>query len=375
MAKIAYGMAGEGRGHATRVRAMVERLRGEHDLTLYASGQAFDLLAPQYTGTNVVVRRLPGLQFHYTRRGTLNHLLTAWHGLRFLADAPRQLALLRRELSHQRPDLVITDFEPLLPRAAQSLGIPFVSLAHQQFLIVNDLRELPLHLQAFAALMGWVVRAFYRGQAATIVSSFFAAPIKPAYRNAVTQVGVLLRPEVVRAASSNQGYLVAYLRRFAPPSVLRALRQCGRRVHIYGLGARGEDGNLVFHEVSVGGFVRHLAGCEALISTAGNQLIGEALYLGKPVLALPEPFNFEQYINAHFLARSGAGAWLPLKQLTADAIAAFLARRDEFVAVARCRRCDGVEAAARVIARLLPPSKREAPAASPLTPVRLPALS
>ena len=45
----------------------------------------------------------------------------------------------------------------------------------------------------------------------------------------------------------------------------------------------------------------------AVVSTAGNQLVGEALYLGKPVLVMPERVNFEQAINAHYLEQSGAG--------------------------------------------------------------------
>lgn len=81
-----------------------------------------------------------------------------------------------------------------------------------------------------------------------------------------------------------------------------------REVRMYGLGAQPRRGNLVFRDIDEHRFLEDLATCDAMISTAGNQLVGEALYLAKPVLVLPEARNFEQYINAHFLARSGAGA-------------------------------------------------------------------
>ena len=32
-----------------------------------------------------------------------------------------------------KPDLVITDFEPLLPRAARLEGVPYISIDHQHF--------------------------------------------------------------------------------------------------------------------------------------------------------------------------------------------------------------------------------------------------
>jgi hypothetical protein len=47
-------------------------------------------------------------------------------------------------------------------------------------------------------------------------------------------------------------------------------------------------------------FLEDLAGCRAVISTAGNQLIGVALYLCKPVCVMPEACVecVEQRLNA-----------------------------------------------------------------------------
>jgi UDP:flavonoid glycosyltransferase YjiC (YdhE family) len=61
-----------------------------------------------------------------------------------------------------------------------------------------------------------------------------------------------------------------------------------------------------------------------VVSNAGNQLVGEALYLRKPFLALPETGNFEQAINAHFLRASGGGDWVPFERLTAADLNRFL---------------------------------------------------
>jgi len=89
--------------------------------------------------------------------------------------------------------------------------------------------------------------------------------------------------------------------------VLDSLRSWGRTVHVYGHGALGRSGNLEFFDIEPVRFVEDLARARALISSAGNQVVGEALALQKPVLAYPQPGNWEQQINAHFLQQSGMG--------------------------------------------------------------------
>jgi UDP:flavonoid glycosyltransferase YjiC (YdhE family) len=90
---------------------------------------------------------------------------------------------------------------------------------------------------------------------------------------------------------------------------------------------RGVDDNLDFRAPSVDGFVRDLAGCRAVLSTAGNQLIGEAIHFGKPVLAMPED-AFEQRLNAFMIERMGVGMRGDLKSLTPSDIDRFLGSRD-----------------------------------------------
>ena len=69
MGRIFYSVAGEGRGHATRVRTVVEELRQEHDVVLLAPHVAFEFLDDIYHDSeDVEVRRIPGLQFCYNGR-------------------------------------------------------------------------------------------------------------------------------------------------------------------------------------------------------------------------------------------------------------------------------------------------------------------
>ena len=330
MSRIFYGLSGEGRGHATRVRALVERLREVHDITLFTYGDAYDLLAPLYAGSTVKVKRIPGLRFRY-RDGRMAFAATARGGFCYLTRELRPLVdSLTEKIRRDRPDLVITDFEPSLPRAASRCGTPLVSLDHQHALVVNDFSSLPCRLRWAGDGLGSFVRAFCKGAVRTIVSSFYAPPVKPSYLKKAVQVGVLLRPEVAAARPERGGHLVAYLRRFAPDGLLTALKNAGIPVRVYGLGSRPSDGPLTFRAVSETSFLHDLASSEALVCTAGNQLVGEALHLGKPVFAIPERGNLEQAINAHFLKASGAGDAVPPQRVRTGDLWRFLDRLGAF---------------------------------------------
>ena len=125
-------------------------------------------------------------------------------------------------------------------------------------------------------------------------------------------------------------HLCCYFRRACPQELLNALDELGLPVEIFGLGARAPSGNLTFSPVDELGFVRSLATCRALVCTAGNQLVGEAMWLDKPVLAMPEPGNNEQRINAHFVVASGAGTSVPLDDATSADLRAFMDRIEDY---------------------------------------------
>lgn len=168
MAVIFYSMSGEGRGHATRVSAMVEALRHEHEIVLFAPGDAYDLLAPRYADSSVEIHRIPGLRFHYSRSESLDFWATTFETVGYLRQSARLINRLERQMHLREPDLAITDFEPALPRAAARCGVPFVSLDHQHFLVENDLSCLPPWLRLWASGMGLVVSAFFQGRPAPL---------------------------------------------------------------------------------------------------------------------------------------------------------------------------------------------------------------
>jgi len=333
---------------------MVDELRKRHRVVVYASFDGHDLIAKAYAGTDVTVRRIAGLSFAYDSAGQARMLRSAVNAVRYLAGLERHASALARDLARDRTDLVVTDFEFIVPRAAEIAGIPYVSVDHQHFLTTYDLGCLPFELRLHVLLFRWCMAvACYRRQRHSVVSSFYFPPLLPNLDN-VTQVGVLIRPEIAHAAVSDEGHLAAYFRRNLPPRVRDALRSSGVDVHLYGLGARPRDGRIVCHECDARRFADHLASCSALVCTAGNQLVGEAFFLGKPVMAIPERGLAEQRMNGHFLAASGGGICVPERRVDARHVRALLFGAASFRRNIDPRNTNGLATALRVVESFLP---------------------
>lgn len=327
MARIVYSMSGEGRGHATRVRTMVELLRDEHELLLLAPGDAYALLEGAYRGSDVRIQRLPGLRFAYSRHQKVALFGTALNAWRYLMALPQ----LKRELcdlfEHFGADLLITDYDPGAPRAAQRAGVPYIALDHQSFATHGKFEWLPAKLRfqlLQIKLINWIL---YHRQRHTISSSFFRPEVKRE-RDDVTFVGSMLRSQVLEADNVRGEHITAYCRRTVTENVLESLAAAPCEVRLYGLGEQPDRGSIRFRPISEDGFVSDLASGRAVVANAGNQLLGETLYLGKPMLALPEEGQHEQLLNSHVLERLGGGRWCRPRDLSPDKLRAFLDEAD-----------------------------------------------
>lgn len=352
MARIAVSLCGEGRGHATRICTLIEQLVPWHEILVYTSGDATALLRSRFPEGDGPVRiaEIPGIVFQYSG-GRLDVMRSVAVGLDYQARTLGPLVdRLMNELEEFGADLAVTDFEPALPRAAKRLSLPFVSVDHQHFLLAYDLSSLPVSLRCQAWLMSNAVWMYVSDAADTVISAFFRPPLKRGWEHAV-QVGPLLRREITKAKPEDHGFILSYLRRHTPFDVIATLADCGMPVKVYGLGHRERVGNISFHAIDETMFVEDLARCRALVSAAGNQLIGEALHLGKPMLVLPERAHAEQMMNSHFLAGMRAGAFCPLETVSPAVVRGFLDGLDEFApALDAVRgRMDGTPDVVRVI--------------------------
>ena len=268
---------------------MAECLRHQHRVVIYTSFDALEFLKPLYGDgqvPNVEVRETDGLIMEYTR-DRLDLVKTVTRGLRLRWNLHKTVDRLCEDFERDRPDIVVTDFEPTVPRAAHRCGVPVMSFDHQHFILAYDLGRLPLKLRSYAWLMHPFVKMFGLRQQKTVVSAFYFPPLRKGYKD-VAQVGPLLRPLVRKTNPTVGDHILSYFRRHTPDRVVNLLEGIDHPVRIYGLGERPARANLTFCPIHEENFVRDLASARAVIGAAGNQLSGETLYFGKPFLAIPE---------------------------------------------------------------------------------------
>ena len=206
---IAYGVMGYGRGHAMRTMSVLPALMAEHEVTVFAGGDAFEVLAPLYPTV-----KIPTIGYRYNDRGGHSLLRTIGGNAGPMADlllrGPGMVAV-EKAMRSRGIDLVISDSEAWTHRAAAHLRIPRISFDHVGIIAwcrPNFPPELWLAGQrdalGYRALMGEPERV--------LISSFY--PAEP-YRDDARIVGPMLR-EIVKAQKPSQGdYLLAYFNKGA----------------------------------------------------------------------------------------------------------------------------------------------------------------
>lgn len=357
--RILYAVHGYGRGHATRALTVLPELTRRYTLLCLAGGDAYTAIWPDFP-----VVRIPTLGFAYVR-GTGR--VSRWQTLRRNLPAVLDLVCrgpvfdtVRAIVREFGPDVIISDAEVWSHRVAADLKIPRISFDH-----IGLLTYCRPEVEWFDRPAAWFNAQCYRwlmGQPdRVLVSSFY--PIRPR-RPGIKVVGPLLRP-AIRELSPVQGdHLLAYFNQGKDqlrPAILNALAGAGRPVHVYGSDRRGQEGPLTFLPLSNLPFLEDLAACRAVVSTAGNQLIGEALYLGKPVCVMPEAC-VEQRLNAAAVERLGIGMRLSARQFTAERLRAFQANLDVYAGNLAGNVRDGVrqslEAIEQFVTELAPAAGR-----------------
>lgn len=364
--RIAYGVMGYGRGHAMRTMSVLPALMQEHEITVFAGGDAYEVLAPLYPTV-----RIPTLGYVYDDGGSHSISRTVARNMGPMADLLLHgpgMEQIEREFESRGIQLVISDSEAWCHRAAQKLKIPRISFDHVG-IIAYCKPHFPPDLWLAGMRDAMAYRSLMGEPERILVSSFYPAEPKKA---GTRVVGAMLR-DIVRQVQPTQGdFLLAYFNKGEHqfrPRVERALRLLDMPVVVYGTPLRGQSDNLEFRAPSNEWFARDLANCQAVISTAGNNLIGEAIHFGKPFFAMPEQ-AFEQRLNAHMIERMGVGMRGNFATLTPSDIDRFLGNYEYYRSNMAQHAGDGREAAVETLQRFIaelvrqPRSRRTRPRAA-----------
>lgn len=324
MKRIFYGLSGEGLGHASRTLAMIDALP-DYEVHVFTYGKALDYFNKlNYPHTH----QIEGMMFSYNK-GKVDYLQTGWTALKYFFDGlHRNARTIQSYAKCLKPDLYVADFEPSIARAAKLDRVPLVSVDNQHRFAYVDMVELPTFLRMYGWVCGLAAKVLVPSPKHTVISTFHYDLIT-AKRKDVTLTNGLLRKDVVERETSDNGHVLVYLRNSVSDDILRALIGVKQELRIYGASQTPVkeyyENRANFRFLPLGpSFVEDLASCNALIATAGNQLITEARYYKKRCLVVPEPGQYEQYINAFYVERLGLGRQVEAKKIRQDDVEDFL---------------------------------------------------
>ncbi len=323
--RILYGVVGEGMGHATRSRVILEELVRDHEVHIVVSGRAREYLARHFAN----VHGIWGLTINYGGNRVRNLRTVLQNLTGAISGWPANVRAYFDVLSEFRPEVVISDFESFSYLVGKALRIPVVSLDNIQ--VINRCGHDPQLLtgqeRAFR-LTRSIVEAKLPRCFRYLITTFFFPPVR---RARTTLIPPVLRPEIIAARSEVGEHLLVYQTATTNRALPEVLKRLGLPTRIYGLKRDLTtdlvDENLRHRPFSEARFIDDLRTARAVVAGGGFTLMSEAVYLHKPLLAVPVQGQFEQVLNALYLQKLGYGKYTPT--LTERALTGFLARLGE----------------------------------------------
>ncbi len=294
MKKILFLVQGEGRGHMTQAIALAQLLPGA-DIRVLVGRSPHRQIPAFFRRAFPDAGSFDSLNFAFdAKQRSVNQLGTV---LALLPQLPRHWRALRNVRSSIRsfaPDLIVNFFEPLGSLASRGLGIPTVALGHQ-FLFEHPQTPFPagsgLQRRGFRAYL----RFFFGHSDRKLALSAYPAPP----HRKITVVPPLLRAEVFALRPTRKNFALTYIvnrgyaadiGRWPLPTV--CFWDNPEAPH------RLKQDKVLFHRIDDRAYLRFMAHCRTLVTTAGFESMCEAAYLGKPMVLVPVEGHFEQLCNA-----------------------------------------------------------------------------
>jgi uncharacterized protein (TIGR00661 family) len=321
--RILYGVVGEGMGHATRSRVVLDHLAKHHEVRVVVSGRAHDYLKQAF-GERLRVQKIWGLSIVYEDNAVRSFrtvLRNAKGAVRGWPENVKAYFDVTREFA---PEVVVSDFETWSYLYAKNWMLPVISIDNMQ--IINRCTHPPEVLEGHGAdfrLTKQIVKAKLPGAFHYLVTTFFYPEIR---KRRTSLHPPILRPEILAALPEPADHLLVYQTGTSNQRLPEVLKRSGVACRIYGLRRDltedVRDGNLLYRPFSEQGFIDDLRTARGVVAGGGFTLMGEAVYLHRPMLSVPLEGQFEQVLNARYLEHLGYGHYA--ERITPESLGRFL---------------------------------------------------
>ncbi len=317
--KIAYGVCGEGNGHATRALPVIQFLRKNHELRVIAGGKAKAYLSKP---VNNLVSSI-SFRIVYKNNGVDLFATLLYNILRLPLHIYSFFKVLFF-LKKWRPDIVISDFDYITNWVAHVLAIPLISFDNEMIMTRSE-TEMPSGAENLFFKAKLAIHLTTPHAHKYLVTSFWN-PENVSLNTTIVEP--ILREAVLSAKSISGNHILVYQTSNSNTQLKQDLANLPFSFIIYALDGKGWSKNCVWKKFSAKKFISDLASCQGVITNGGFTLITEALHLGKPVLSIPVQGQFEQILNAYYIQNLGYG--LTSNMLTPELMFSFVKHLPEF---------------------------------------------
>jgi uncharacterized protein (TIGR00661 family) len=302
---VLFNVQGEGRGHIMQAVALAELLRDAgHTVVGAHIGHGEGSFVPSFVQDRlqceVLAHESPALKVNLASK-EMDLWNTSLSTIGRMPQYVKSVKQINQSIASKKPDVIVNFYEPLLGFLKKQ-SIPTVAIAHQ-YMFYHPCYP----FQAGSAFKRWGVRTFtdFTARSADRLLALSLYPTFNLPERKLTVVPPLLRRDLFELQSqiSYPYYYLAYVWR---PDLLREIKDwCrenrSRNVHCFVAGydpkmKQNCPSNLNLHPIDDTLFLRMMAGCSGVATTAGFETCAEAIFLDKPLLMVPT--HLEQKCNA-----------------------------------------------------------------------------
>ncbi len=301
MAKILYGIAGEGMGHLMRSKPILKHLLEEHEIVIVSSRKPYKLLSQEFKN----VHEIHGLHISY-RNNEAKHFMTFLENLiNFPGGALYSFKKLLKIVRSFKPDIIISDFEPFTPVIARIFRIPVISIDNMH-IVTNCKNKIPLRYYKDYIVTKLLVKSFVSKGDYFLINTFFYPKIK---KKNTYLFPPILREDIIGVKPKKNNHILVYQTTGTNKKLKEILKKIDYKFIIYGFNISKKEKNMIFRKFNEKTFIKDLSSSSAVITNGGFTTISEALSLGKPILSEPIKKHFEQIITAMNIDKLGYGEY------------------------------------------------------------------
>ncbi len=359
--KIAYSICGEGHGHYGRNVEIIKELLKKLpncQIDLYLYGDTLNIFQKDKDICKLInIYKIKGFRFIYRKSGIFTSLMsTGFNANNF--DVFFQIVkltllyflflltnkLLRFNFNFFKKynikyfkdfDFAITDLEPLLPRIALLRDKPFLTFDNQHAMLYGDVDIKKFNFSERLEYLFIInfLKTYHPKSDLSILTTFSEIPLKSKYKNRVEAIGPLIRNNIVevRDKINYEDFILVYAHKVLGIKLFPILSNIKDQKFII---FTTDDFNndkflykrdwLEYNSIDPIKFIDKLIKCKAVISSAGNTLLSEAIFLKKPFFGVGLQGLFEQRLNLYLLENAGWGEGCKISELTEAHVLSFL---------------------------------------------------